>query len=224
MAAPKRNILQFLLSYLFDSQVEHFSTKYNEVLDVKYYEGGYILDADTANFSFGALHRVFQLAFDQLKISERSIESALILGYGAGSVAQLLNERLNSPTIIGVEIDPKVIGIAQDYFGLDEEEHVHIEEMDAQNYIEASYDYFDLIVIDIFDNDKVPEKFFKKIFLTLVGKRLNPGGLLVFNAAIIGSGQNIEDVGKVFRRLFPDTNLLSLEANKVLVWENITRQ
>lgn len=223
MAAPKRNTFQFLISYIFDAHIESRKSKYNSVLDVKYYEGGYLLDADTANYSFGTLHRVFQLALDQLQISKRSIESVLILGYGGGSVTQLLNERLSNPTIVGVEIDPTVIGIAQDYFNLDEEENVHIEELDAELYVENCNDFFDLIVIDIFVNDKVPDKFYKERFLKLVKGLLNPKALLVFNAAILGSGQHIEDVSRVFKSIFEGTRILSCDANKFLVWEDSTR-
>lgn len=222
MPASKRNTFQYLVSYLFDAQIESVSSPYNPVLNVKYYEGGYILDADTVNFSFGALHRVFQLAFDKIDIDKRPIESVLILGYGGGSVAQLLNERLTNLSIVGVEIDSKIIRIARDYFHLDDIKNLHIEEMDAALFVEQCSDQFDMIVIDIFNDNLVPEKFFDEFFLKSIKGILNPGAMVVFNAAVIGSGQRFEELGKVFKEIYPETRTLAIEANKLLVWEDVT--
>ena len=223
MGFPNRNKLQYLLSFLFDAHIESRSSPYNAVLDVKYYEGGYILDAKTANFSFGTLHRVFQLAFDQLRIAERPVKSALILGYGGGSIAQLLNERLDQLEIVGVEIDPEVISIAREYFKLDQTDNVKIVEMDAQAFVAQCGDTFDLIAVDLFDDNKVPEEFYKREFMSAVRSLINPGGTLVFNASISDSGQQVQELGERFQDVFSGGRILTIEANKVMVWEHATQ-
>lgn len=223
MGVPKRTKLQYLLSFLFDTLVDSRSSKFNPVLDVKYYEGGYVLDAKTVNFSFGTLNRVFQLAFDHLKIGGRPIKSALILGYGAGSVAALLNERLNEPQIVGVEIDAEVIAIAREYFELGELDNVSVVEMDATTYVQTCEEKLDLIAVDLFDDDKVPGQFYEKSFLESLKTLLNPGGMLVFNASVQSSGQEIAELSKAFQEIFNGHHTLSLQGNNVLVWEDATR-
>jgi spermidine synthase len=223
MGVPKRTKLQYLLSFLFDTLVDSRSSKFNPVLDVKYHEGGYVLDAKTVNFSFGTLNRVFQLAFDHLKIGGRPIKSALILGYGAGSVAALLNERLNEPQIVGVEIDAEVIAIAREYFELGELDNVSVVEMDATTYVQTCEEKLDLIAVDLFDDDKVPGQFYEKSFLESLKTLLNPGGMLVFNASVQSSGQEIAELSKAFQEIFNGHHTLSLQGNNVLVWEDATR-
>jgi len=224
MGGPKHNKLQYLLSFLFDSLVDPRSSEFNPVLDVKYYEGGYILDAKTCNFSFGTLHQVFQLSFNQLDIGRHPIDSVLILGYGAGSITKLLNERLNKPRIVGVEIDAEVITIAREYFGLDEIENVSIVEMDAATYVKSCEEKFDLIAVDIFDDDRVPGQFYERSFMQFLKKLLRPGGILVFNASIQGSGQDTTILFSSFEAVFKRYKTLRVESNKVLVWEGPTLQ
>jgi len=219
MGVLKRNKLQYLLSFLFDTLVDSRSSKFNPVLDVKYYEGGYILDAKTSNFSFGTLHRVFQLSFDQLDIGSQAINSVLILGYGAGSITKLLNERLNKPRMVGVEIDAEVIAIAREYFGLDEVDNVSMVEMDATAYVKSCEDMFDLITIDLFDDERVPDQFHEQSFMSSLKRIINPGGTLVFNASIEGSGQDTAILFSSFESVFKRYKTLNIESNKVLVWE-----
>ena len=220
MGGPSRNKLQYYLSFLFDAHIESRSSKFNEVLDVKYYEGSYLLDAKTANFSFGTLHRVFQLVFDKINVQSRPVESALILGYGCGSITELLRERLTIKRIVGVEIDAEVIDIARIYFDLDSMANVSIVEMDAEEYVKKGEEKFDLVAVDLFDDDKVPIQFYSSSFLNRLKQTLKSDGILVFNVAIIDSGQAIKDLMVLFEEIFPGNEMHSIEANKVMVWKN----
>ena len=58
-----------------------------------------------------------------------------------------------------VEIDDEIIRLAQEYVISDLDSQFFIYEMDAEIFVDISEEKFDLIIIDIFDNQIVPYKF-----------------------------------------------------------------
>lgn len=113
-----------------------------------------------------------------------SLEDGLMLGFGAGAVARQLCDLAGLQRLVGVEIDPMHLSIAQGFFecsgrcelvGADAVEWVHEEGE------EASYD---LIIDDLYSEEEgipircAPTDF--EWFSALV-RLLRPGGILVLN-------------------------------------------
>lgn len=161
--------------------IEKITTDYN-YLEVNKRHGHFVLDSQHVNYSFGMLHNVFQKAFQQTNTKVSPFQNALILGFGAGSVAYILQKELDfKGTITGVELDPQVIKLAEKYFSLNSLQNLKIEIDDAYSFIFKENKKYDLIVVDLFIDHFIPEKFDKKEFLVQLEKLLEKRGLLLYN-------------------------------------------
>ncbi|MBN2615093.1 MAG: fused MFS/spermidine synthase [Bacteroidales bacterium] len=160
---------------------ERIQTPYN-YLEVNKLNGHWVLDSSHVNYSFGTLHTVFQDALNLFVPDISTIHETLILGFGAGSVAHILQkERQYKGNITGVEIDPKVIDLGKKYFHLDNIGNLSLHITDAFRFTEENKIKFDLIIVDLFTDNVIPETFEKETFLTHVKDSLQPGGILLYN-------------------------------------------
>lgn len=174
--------LNHLLSYVKSVNIEKRTGENLPVLEVNIRNGKYVLDGEKVNYSFGTLHDLFNASFKKYQIKEKSIKDALILGFGAGSVADILTNKLKmNCKIKGVEQDPVVIQIARKYFNSDDLKDTTIACEDAFKFIATDNELYDLIVIDIFVENRVPMTFLMKEFIRLVHQRLRTGGIVFFN-------------------------------------------
>jgi len=128
---------------------------------------------------------LFRKTFSRFNIVERDVRSALILGFGAGSVARiLLGEYKKDLHLTGVEKDSVVIELARKYFHIDRYKNLTIHIEDAGDFVENCNKKFDLVVVDIFVGADVPEKFRDEEFLSQLGRLLSPGGIAFFNVLV----------------------------------------
>lgn len=107
----------------------------------------------------------------------------LLLGLGAGSVAQALRALAPDAHLVGVERDAQVLRLARRHFGLDRL-GVELVQGDALAYLERERRSFDLVVEDLFEGR--PREVRKPAWLLdegypLVRRRLLPSGLVVSN-------------------------------------------
>ncbi|MBL0048118.1 MAG: fused MFS/spermidine synthase [Bacteroidetes bacterium] len=171
-----------LSSYFFDRLVYQTHSVHNAELRVMLHHNKFILDSGRANYSFGNLHQAFQRAFAVTKLRNKSPKNALILGFGAGSIAHILQKELKfNCSITGVEIDSEVLKLAKLYFDFDKLRNCSVIEDDALHYLESSYEKFDLIAVDLFQEIDVPEQFQQTHFITLLKAHLADAGKLYFN-------------------------------------------
>lgn len=176
------NITQRLLSYLYPVTVEKRTGAYLPTIEVNLRNGEYILDGDKVNYSFGSLHDLFFRTLAQFNIKEKPIKNVLILGFGAGSIAHILHKEFQmNCSITGVEIDSVMLELAHKYFNLSGYQNTEIICEDADRFIHQDQNKYDLIIVDLFVERRVPKKFVKDEFLQEINKRLNPNGFLFFN-------------------------------------------
>lgn len=163
-----------------------------------------LLDTANVNYSFGALQDVFDYAFTKTNLYETNISSVLILGFGSGSVAELLREH-NHPDIqfTGVEADKEVIRLAKKYFPIANAENVKIVHDTAEHFAENSKDIFDVIVIDVFVEAKVPASCQSRQFFTSVKSLLSKTGKVYFNKMNIAADEiSVDQLEKNLRAVF----------------------
>lgn len=184
------------MSYLFPILIERKQGDLNHELSV-YLEGGSMkLYSEETNYSFGKLHKVFQLAIDHLDRLPDEDSEILILGFGAGSIANILRqERKLSNPIIGIEKDAVVLDFFEKYFRgeLSDCEVIHA---DAIEYLERCDTRFNLILIDLFIDREVPQCFLEDAFLRTLQNRLGKEGQILFNT--MGTDQVIAKLEESF--------------------------
>jgi spermidine synthase len=112
-----------------------------------------------------------------------STKRILMIGLGAGSVSTYLLRAMPDVQIDVVEIDPGVISVARQYFGVRETDRLRIIESDGRVYLARHKELYDLIVLDAFRELGVPFHLLTKEFYTIVKEHLAPGGAVASNVA-----------------------------------------
>jgi spermidine synthase len=182
MAFASHNPIRWLASYFSRQRILSRSSLHHPHLEVVQIRGKKILDGAHVNYSFGGLHEVFAQTFEKLDVGKRQPRSVLLLGLGAGSVVHLLrlDHGIAAP-IVAVEIDPVMIEVARKHFGLDRWRDLEIVVDDARAFVERDARAFDLVVVDLFIDARIPDVFRTRDFLRRLGQLTAPGGLLVYN-------------------------------------------
>ena len=195
------NLLRFFASFIAPMKVEEREGVVTPRLEIYLSKGRYVLDAVRVNYSFGGLDAVFREAFSQFDVQERDIANALILGFGAGSVASILSEEYKKAIhLTGVEKDPVVIDLAKKYFRIERYKDLSLHLEDAGAFVARCDQQFDLIVVDVFVGAEVPQQFKQEEFLARLGRLLAPQGICFFNVAIHNQEVRIESQD-LFRKM-----------------------
>lgn len=110
----------------------------------------------------------------------------VVLGFAAGTWGrQLLAANADRPElrVIGVELDPAIVRLGQQYFGgLDDERLVIVSDQDARVFLDRCRDRFELILVDTYASQVyVPFQTCSVEFFRSARERLAPGGLLAAN-------------------------------------------
>jgi len=187
------------LSY-FWPQTKSIESDVSGRLEIGWRDGKKVLDNGTVNYSYGGLQQVLNYGLEQIALD--SVRSVLILGMGGGSVIESLRTKFKyAHPIVAVEIDPVVIRIAEEEFGITGYKDLEVVCMDAAEYLEETAERFDLIIIDLFIGENVPDRFYKKPFWQDIEKRTNNGGKVLFNAEVRATNT----IGKSFLNSLPKT-------------------
>lgn len=115
-------------------------------------------------------------------------QSAVVLGLAGGTLTRQLVEYYPSLDITGVEIDPKIIEVAQRWFDLDSQSIQMIVD-DGRNFMQASDDRYDLVFMDVFTNEYyIPWHMTTVEFFETVAAHQPQDGIITMNI-----GSNGED-------------------------------
>ncbi|NLJ82870.1 MAG: fused MFS/spermidine synthase [Bacteroidales bacterium] len=181
-----------------------------------------LLNTKYANYSYGTLVDVLEYGLDSIPLT--NVSSVLLLGFGGGSIIESLRKKYDCHApVVAVDIDPLIIDIARDEFDVKPNKLLEIHCMDAWDYIEKSNSQFDLIIVDIFIDMKVPKKFYKPQFWEMLSKNLTKDGFVLFNAGIDLFKYKVRN----FVRKLPDSfvyqkNYNILYSNTVIIMQKIT--
>ncbi|WP_298545721.1 spermidine synthase [uncultured Aquimarina sp.] len=171
-----------IVSYIWPL-TKKIQSKINGTLEVTWMNGKKVLDSETANYSYGSLQRILDYGLSKIYFDSKS--SVLLLGMGGGSVIDTLRNRYkHSGHITAVEIDPIIIQLAKDEFNITENKELLIISDDALNFVSNCQNSFDLIIIDLFIDLKVPIEFYQISFWDRLIELMSPKGNVLFNAGI----------------------------------------
>ncbi len=210
------------LSYLTDVHIESSGSDYNPELHVLLSKGRYQLCTNEAIYSFGDKYDNFGSVFNQIDLpSDHHPVDVLILGFGLGSIPILLEHiHQKKYQYIGVEIDEEIIYLASKYV-LDElESDIQLIQADANLFVQINESKYDIIAMDVFDSDKIPQIFQEEEFLLNVSASLSEQGLLIYNRLY----QTDEDkkeadsyFNAVFNKVFPNARKILNDGNLMLL-------
>jgi spermidine synthase len=124
----------------------------------------------------------YTYALEALARSYRpDMRSALMLGLGAGIVPMRLAR--GGVAVDVVDIDPVSFAIAQRYFGF-EPRRVNAHLQDARTYLRECGTRYDVILVDLFHGDGMPEYLLTREFFADIKACLGSGGVAAFNGLV----------------------------------------
>jgi len=200
--------------------LESSSSEHNEELHISLSKGRLQLSTANAIYSYADKYKNFYKTFERINLNE-TIEDVLILGFGLGSIPFMLENKFDKKfKYTGVELDDEVIYLASKYVLADLQSDVLLIEADAINYMHQCTQAFDLICIDIFVDDKIPEVFLTKDFLQLVKESLTENGQVIFNH--LADRPSYEKKAKdyysnVFTKVFTQSKYLQVLGNGMMI-------
>jgi len=109
-------------------------------------------------------------------------EDLLILGHAGGSFTRIYNEFFPEISVTGVEIDPAVTEIGEEYMGLADADF-EIVHGDARSYLHFAEENYSLILVDAYNAASIPAHLATTEFFALAKGHLRDGGILALNAA-----------------------------------------
>lgn len=199
-----------LLSYLYPIKEFQTPSEINKNIEVTWNNGSLVLDSLNTNFSFGSLEKVMRIGLKNIGTTKiNNFSSVLVLGVAGGSVIKVLQRDYNfTGKITGVEIDAKIIEVANKYFGLQKMKNTEIIEADAQIFIKQTTEKYNCIIIDIFQDKHMPQFLFTEEFIVDVKRILSENGSVLFNSIVTLS--NDFERNLVFEKLVR-THFLNVE-------------
>lgn len=113
-------------------------------------------------------------------IDQTGGRNVLLIGCGGGTLGTMLARAGRSVTI--VDIDPLSFALARQHFYLPAEVVCHVE--DGRVYLENNRDEFDVIIVDAYIDNTIPQQLTCLDFFDLVAKRLSKSGVMLFNVIV----------------------------------------
>ncbi|MBI4529241.1 MAG: fused MFS/spermidine synthase [Deltaproteobacteria bacterium] len=150
-------------------------------------------------------------------------KNALFLGVGGGTALKQVLEVYPDVRVVGVDLDPEVLTVAERYFALARSPRLDLRAEDARWYVESATGEFDLIGIDLFVTGQIPFFTTTVEFFNLLKKRLSARGLVMMHIRSVRSGDEllapfVRTIGAVFPSVFVfGRNNLILVASKTPV-------
>jgi spermidine synthase len=137
-------------------------------------------------------------------------ERVLIVGLGGGAMVHFLARYDPQVKVDVVEIDPAVVQVAQEYFGVRSQGNVNIITADAFKYLAESQVPYDVIYMDAFlkpsdetDSTGVPLKLKQVQFYKSLTRTLKPDGLVVFNLnPHSGTREDVQTIASAFPQTY----------------------
>lgn len=148
-------------------------------------------------------------------------QKILMVGLGGGSIPHALSVLYPTATIDVVEIDPTVVKMAKEYFHFNETDNMHVAVSDARVFVRRAglaHKHYDLIILDAFSGDYIPEHLMTKEFLQEARNLLTDKGVLVANTFSISKLYDHESTTyqSVFHQFF-NVKRPEISANRIII-------
>ncbi|MCM0667239.1 spermidine synthase [Flavobacterium tyrosinilyticum] len=215
-------MIRKFFSYLIPIKIFKKKSTRSKMIEVTWANGELVLDTENTNYSYGSLQRILRYGLRNIgydKIVE--MEHILLLGVAGGSVVKTLVDEIEyKEKITGVEIDPDMIEIANQYFNLNQIKQLEVVIDDAFEFVLKTKEKYDLIIIDIFEDTHMPNFLFEKFFVDRICTILKDAGFVLFNTMILDEAHNVRNrkyVTEVNPKFFQTKMLPRIEVHNELI-------
>lgn len=215
-------MIQKLFSYFIPIKIFKKKSTRSKIIEVTWANGELVLDSENTNYSYGSLQRILRYGLRNIGYDTiLKMNHILVLGVAGGSVIKTLVDEIEyKGKIIGVEIDPDMIEIANQYFNLNQIKQLEIVIDDAFEFVLKTKEKYDLIIVDIFEDIKMPNFLFEKFFSERICSLLNNHGFILFNTMILDEAHNVRNskyISEINPKLFSSKMLPRIETHNELI-------
>lgn len=215
-------MIQKIFSYLIPIKIFKKKSARSKMIEVTWANGELVLDSENTNYSYGSLQRILRYGLRNIGYETvLNMDHILLLGVAGGSVIKTLVDEIEyKGKITGVEIDPDMIQIANQYFNLDQIKQLDIVIDDAFEFVLKTKDQYDLIIIDVFEDIKMPNFLFESFFTDRVFSLLKNKGFVLFNTMILDEAHNVRNrkyISEINTKLFSSKMLPRIEVHNELI-------
>lgn len=117
-----------------------------------------------------------------------AVSRFLAVGVGTGTAVSHVHRRHPQARITGIDVDAAVTAAAIQHFKMPADERTQFIEADARSYVPRMEEQFDLILLDVFYREEIPQTFLSPVYLRSLAERLMTGGVLVMNVILPATG------------------------------------
>jgi len=210
-----------MLSYVRDVHLESHSSDINPSLHLALVKGRLQLCTDNSIYSFEDKYDNFYKTFQKINQKNWDYESVLILGFGLGSIPTMIEKKLNFKLhYTGIEIDDIIIDLVSEYVLPQLKSSVELIHSKAEVFVNSSTSCYDMICVDVFIDDVIPQQILAKSFMHKLKTRLNPKGVILLNmlADYKSDKENAEKYfKKVLQKVFTQSMLYNTGTNYILI-------
>lgn len=156
--------------------------------------------------------------------SETPPHNVLMIGLAAGTIAREYTAIYGAIPIDGVELDPAIIAVGQNYFAMTEP-NLHAIADDGRNYLRTRAGQYDVIAVDAYRQPYIPFHLTTVEFFQETRDHLTARGVVAVNAARTGTDYRLVDaLAATMRQVFPSVYLVDHpnNANTLIVATNAT--
>jgi spermidine synthase len=215
-------MIQKIFSYLIPIKIFKKKSARSKMIEVTWANGELVLDSENTNYSYGSLQRI--LRYGLRNIGYKTIlkmDHILLLGVAGGSVVKTLVDEIEyKGKITGVEIDSDMIQIANEYFNLNLIKQLEVVIDDAFEFVLKTKHQYNLIIIDVFEDTKMPNFLFERFFSERVCSLLKDHGFVLFNTMILDEVHNVRNrkyIAEINSKLFSSKMLPRIEDHNELI-------
>lgn len=195
------------------------TSAYNPDLKVVLYKGIVRIISGGFTQSKKLDHLTAHEGYWQAQINARDISKiphprVLILGLGGGTMVHLFQQKNPDVEIDGVEIDKQMVELGKKYLGLtDKGLTVHV--ADAADFVRSGSDKYDLVCVDTFAADSIPNRCDREEFYQDINRLLAKEGVVAINRIFEKKG---------FWKVNNNPRLLAFKTMLSSVFDQVTAQ
>lgn len=158
-----------------------------------------------------------KVAFVGLALAEEP-RRIMVVGVGGGTMPMFLRRYYPNAVIDAVDIDPDVVHVAKEYFGLREDERLKTHVGDGRAFVEKARQPYDVIFLDAFGTRNVPAHLTTLEFMRAVRKAVKPSGVVVWNIWGRSANPLYDSMVRTYQEAFDEVYLLDVPGttNKIL--------
>ena len=185
---PKKELLEIINNKIFNDRVlfelesdfHNIKVIENEIGRFLHYKDTYQAGFINTDFYKGNLPYINYFLIPYLINSK--IKNILLIGMGSGKIIndfEVLFEDLKSIDV--VDLEENIPNIAKNYFGFKESDKFNFILQDGITYLRNSKRKYDLIVVDVANNDGIDLRFLSDEYFSTIKKSLKKDGIFVSN-------------------------------------------